>query len=168
MDGDTVNPQSEAMLMRQLERREFLGGGAVLTVPSKPVRFGLIGCGGRGTRVATVMVQEAGAQIVALADLFQDKLDSAKRHFDGVLKERGLAPIDTARLYRGSESHLRLAASDLDAVVVALPPYFYPQVLDGLVRIGSSRGRHRQNRHRAVLLLLGGRRAAAARASEPR
>ena len=132
-----------------MNRRQFLGSaGAALTVvtggtvgaaPStEPVRFGLIGCGRRGVYDATGLINQAGAQLVALADLFEDKIGPAKRHFDDVLKKRGLPPVASDRLYHGSESALRLAQSDLDAVLLALPPYFYPGTLEAI----SGTGKH--------------------------
>ncbi len=118
-----------------LNRRQFLeANGAALAVAGRPshagpVRFGLVGCGGRGTYDAAGLVTKAGAQLVALADLFQDKLDAARRNLDPILKARGMPPISSERLYRGSQSARRLAESELDAVLLALPPYYYPATL---------------------------------------
>ena len=118
-----------------LNRRQFLeANGAALAVAGRPshagpVRFGLVGCGGRGTYDAAGLVTKAGAQLVALADLFQDKLDAARRNLDPILKARGMPPISSERLYRGSQSARRLAESELDAVLLVLPPYYYPATL---------------------------------------
>ena len=127
-------------MVPDVNRRRFLGSaGAVAALAAapqsgaapagNPVRFGLVGCGGRGTWDAANLVTQAGAQLVALGDLFQDKLDTARRNLDPVLKAKGLPPIASDRLYRGSQSALRLAESDLDAVLLALPPYYYPDTL---------------------------------------
>src|SRR5581483_2122482 len=103
-----------------------------------PVRFGLIGCGGRGTHDASVMINEAGAQLVALADLFEDKLQPAKQRLDQLLEKNGHPAIAPNRLYSGPDSAARLASSDLDALLIAITPYYYPQVLEKV----SATGRH--------------------------
>jgi myo-inositol 2-dehydrogenase/D-chiro-inositol 1-dehydrogenase len=46
------------------------------------VRHGLLGCGNRGTSVASSFSQNTSAQVVALADLFPDQLAAGKDHFD--------------------------------------------------------------------------------------
>jgi myo-inositol 2-dehydrogenase/D-chiro-inositol 1-dehydrogenase len=129
----------------ELNRRRFFdlagaavaaGGPVIAAPPSGPVRVGLVGCGGRGVYDATGLVTQAGAQVVALADLFQDKLDAARRHLDTVLNTKGMPPIAADRLYRGAQSALRLAESDLDAVLLALPPYFYPETLEAIAGTG--------------------------------
>ena len=43
------------------------------------VRLGLLGCGGRGTHVATSFSQNTAAQVAALADLFQNQLGRSPR-----------------------------------------------------------------------------------------
>ena len=48
------------------------------------VRLGLLGCGSRGTSVATSFAKNTPARVVALADLFPDQLAAAKAHFDEV------------------------------------------------------------------------------------
>jgi myo-inositol 2-dehydrogenase/D-chiro-inositol 1-dehydrogenase len=133
---------------QDFNRRDFLratGAAASLTAApamkamqagNKPVRFGLIGCGGRGRHDATVLATQAGGQIVALADLFEDKLAPAKSHFDEILKKQGHPPIEVTRLYQGWQSAKRLAESDLDAVVIAITPYYYPMVLEMVAGTG--------------------------------
>ena len=56
------------------------------------------------------VAKDKGIDRQKLVEILEESLANAgKRHFDTVLSERGLAPIDPARLYRGPESHLRLA-----------------------------------------------------------
>ncbi len=142
----------EAFTMKtrqELRRREFLQTAtaglmlspafapASMAQSSKaPVRFGLIGCGGRGRHVATVFIKEAGAQLVALGDLFEDQLTAAQQHFNGLLGDLGQPPIAPTRLYQGPDAHLKLASSDLDAVLIAVTPYYYPEIIEHLVPLG--------------------------------
>ncbi|HTZ72586.1 MAG TPA: Gfo/Idh/MocA family oxidoreductase [Candidatus Aquilonibacter sp.] len=134
----------------KLDRRRFLGvaagtAGAMLIKPSlvrgaeanSALRIGLLGCGGRGTDDATVFVNSANARIVALADLFQDQLDTARAHFDTLQQAKGYPALDPSQLFVGPNAYQEIAASkELDAVVIATPPYYHVQHLDAVVAAG--------------------------------
>ena len=75
------------------------------------VRLGLLGCGGRGTLVATSFAKNAGARVVALADIFPDQLALAKTHFDEVNVGLGQASIDPKLMFRVHRAFQQLAAS---------------------------------------------------------
>lgn len=126
-------------------RRDFLKGSAVAgaglmiirpelvrgTQANSAVRFGLLGCGGRGTDVATGMIKNAGARLVALGDLFENQLTRAKAHFDQ------FGTIDVAQLFSGPDAHKKIAASkEVDAIYIATPPYFHPEHLETVVAAG--------------------------------
>jgi predicted dehydrogenase len=133
-----------------LDRRSFIGSAAatagVMFIPSplvrgtqanSAVRVGLLGCGGRGTEDATNMLDTGGARIVALADLFQDQLDAARIHFNQLLQAKNFPILDTAQLFVGSDAFQKIAASkEVDAIVIATPPYFHPQHLEAVVAAG--------------------------------
>src|SRR5580692_11628830 len=65
------------------------------------LRHGLLGCGNRGTSVATSFSHSTSAQVVALADLFPDNLAAGHAHFDQVNASLGRAPIDSKLLFHG-------------------------------------------------------------------
>ena len=135
-----------------MNRRRFLETGAqaaasaMLLLKSKTafgyeansaVRHGLIGCGNRGTSVATSFAQNTSAQIVALADLFQDQLDRGKQHFDKVNADLGRAPIDGKLLFRGPHAFEQIANSkDVDLIQISTPPFFHVQHLEAAVAAG--------------------------------
>jgi len=101
------------------------------------VRLGLLGCGNRGTSVATSFAKNTSARIVALADLFPDKLDAGKAHFDAVNATVGAAAIDPKLMFRGHRAFEEIAASkDVDAVQISTPPWFHVQHLDAVVTAG--------------------------------
>ena len=107
------------------------------TNANSAIRVGLLGCGGRGTEDAENLVDTGGAQVVALADLFQDQLDAARAHFDQVQQAKGYAALDPRQLFVGPHAFEQIAASrDVDAIVVATPPFFHPQHLDAVVTGG--------------------------------
>ncbi len=101
------------------------------------VRLGLLGCGNRGTSVATSFAQNTPARIVALADLFPDQLAKGKAHFDQVNSALGVPAIDPKLTFRGHKAFEEIAASSsVDAVQISTPPWFHVQHLDAVVAAG--------------------------------
>jgi predicted dehydrogenase len=112
---------------------ELVFGSAANSV----VSVGLLGCGGRGTEDAQNMVDAGGARVVALADLFPDQLAGARAHFDQVQQAKGYAALDASQLFVGPNAYQQIATSkQVDAVVIATPPYFHPQHLETVVAGG--------------------------------
>jgi myo-inositol 2-dehydrogenase / D-chiro-inositol 1-dehydrogenase len=133
-----------------LNRRRFIGvtagtAGALFMKPelvrgtaaNSAVRVGLLGCGGRGTEDATNMVDTGNARVVALADLFHDQLETAHAAFDKMQLAKGYAAIDASQLFSGPDAYKKIAASkEIDAIVVATPPYYHPLHLEAVVGAG--------------------------------
>jgi myo-inositol 2-dehydrogenase/D-chiro-inositol 1-dehydrogenase len=134
---------------QDLDRRAFLGtAGAAGLMILKPelvrgyqansaVRVGLLGCGGRGTADATSIAMNGPARMTALADLFEDRLATAKDHFDSVANKQGHAGVARSQMFKGPHAYEQILAShEVDAVVIATPPYFHPQHLAAAVEAG--------------------------------
>jgi myo-inositol 2-dehydrogenase/D-chiro-inositol 1-dehydrogenase len=133
-----------------MNRREFIGGvsgaSGILLLNSRTVfgyeansavRWGLLGCGNRGTSVATSFAKNTTARLVALADIFPDQLEKGKTHFDQVNAALEIPPIDRKLMFRGYKAFEEIAASkDVDAVQISTPPYFHVQHLDAVVAGG--------------------------------
>jgi predicted dehydrogenase len=101
------------------------------------VRYALLGCGNRGTSVATSFAKNTPARLVALADIFPDQLTKAKTHFDQVNATLGHSAIDPKLMFRGHSAYQQLAASpDVDAIQISTPPFFHVEHLDGVVSAG--------------------------------
>src|SRR5690348_15416550 len=108
-------------------RRDFLSaaGGLLILKPqtafgsqaNSAIELGIIGLGGRGNWIGGHFKEHTGARIVALADVFQDRLDAAKQRLGAA----------SARTYRGLDGYRELVASQLDAVAIESPPYFHPE-----------------------------------------
>src|SRR5262249_55894557 len=131
----------------ELDRRKFLGlaattAGAMFIKPelvfgtaaNSAIRVGLLGCGGRGTENAKTLIETGSARVTALADLFQDQLDTARARLDEIQQAKGYATLDAGQLFRGPKSYQQIPASkEVDAVIIATPPYFHPQHLEAAV-----------------------------------
>jgi predicted dehydrogenase len=133
----------------KLGRREFLGAAAAAsfmilkpqhvrgTAANSQVRFGILGCGGRATAEGSSFVENAGARVTAIADLFADQLEKGRTHFDALQQAKGYAPIDPAQLFKGPNAYKEIAASkEVDFILITTPPYFHPQHLETVVAAG--------------------------------
>ncbi|MGO9937908.1 MAG: Gfo/Idh/MocA family protein [Terracidiphilus sp.] len=101
------------------------------------VRLGLLGCGNRGTAVATSFSRNTAAQVVALADLFADRLEARHDIFNKLNAELGRAPIDSSLLFRGPHAFEQLAGSNgVDLIQISTPPFFHVQHLETAVAAG--------------------------------
>lgn len=133
----------------KIGRREFMGAAATAglmimkpelvrgSAANSAIRVGLLGCGGRGTQDATDLVETGSARVVALADLFKDQLDKGTKSFNDLAAKNKHAALDPSQLFLGPNAFEQIAASkQVDAIVVASPPYFHPQHAKAAVEAG--------------------------------
>lgn len=113
-------------------RRDLLTGGtaaaATFTIlnpqtvrgyqANSKISVGLIGVGGRGTYDAGIVNADPRARITALCDPFDDRIEM------GTQKLKLTKPA----VYKDFEK--LLAAPDIDAVIIATPPFEHPRMLD--------------------------------------
>jgi myo-inositol 2-dehydrogenase/D-chiro-inositol 1-dehydrogenase len=111
-----------------IDRRGFLAGaGAAGVMIVKPelvagsqanskIRIGIVGCGGRGTWITDLFMQNGGYELVGAADYFKDRVD----HLGDKFK------LDAAKRFTGLNGYKRLLETKPDAVVIESPPYFHP------------------------------------------
>ena len=133
----------------KIGRRHFLGAAGAAgfmiikpqlvrgTAANSAIRLGLLGCGRRGTHVATSFADHTSARVVALADLFQDQLDKGKKHFDAVAGKHGYAGINLKLMFRGPRAYQVMAnCPEIDAVQISTPDIFHPGHLEAVVEAG--------------------------------
>ncbi|MGE5199454.1 MAG: Gfo/Idh/MocA family protein [Rhodospirillaceae bacterium] len=132
-------------------RREFVGLAAAATAgftilkPStvfgtqanSAVRLGLLGCGGRGTAVTSSFLQNTGAVVTAMGDVFQDNMEQSAQRLSGLSAKLGKPFADAAHMFKGIKAYEPLFASkDVDALYIATPPYFHPEHLEAAIASG--------------------------------
>ncbi len=105
--------------------------GAPRAPDGKPLRAGLIGCGGRG-RGAMINFLDAGPnlQLVALADVFPDRIAAAREELK---KDKGVEIADN-RCYTGFDAFEKLINSDVDVVLELHAAAFPSGALRGVRR----------------------------------
>ncbi len=99
------------------------------------LKVGLVGCGGRGTgAAANALHGDPNAQIVALADLFPDRLATALATLQK--DEVGnRVKVDPDHQFTGFDAYKKLIDS-VDVVLLATPPHFRPMHLKAAVDAG--------------------------------
>jgi len=98
------------------------------------INLGLLGCGGRGTSVASDFISHNNVQVTVLGDLFQDRADAAKDHLEKLQREKGRSKI--SKVFVGADSVEQVASSDVDFVLISTPPYFHPLHLETVLDAG--------------------------------
>jgi len=100
----------------------------------KPLKAGLVGCGGRGTGAAVNFLDAgSGLQITALGDVFPDRLNSCRQ----TLKEKG-QNIPDEKCFIGFDAYQKVIDSDIDVVLLCTPPVFRPEHFEYAI----SKGKH--------------------------
>ncbi len=133
-----------------LPRREFnkrvAAAGVGLAIPapfvfaagSDTVRVAVVGCGERGTvDVVNCLKSAPGVELVAIADLFPDKVEAALEKLRQEVP--GQVKIPPERILLGFDAYkMVLALDDVDLVLLLTPPGFRPE----MVAAGVEAGKH--------------------------
>jgi predicted dehydrogenase len=134
-------------------RRDFVKASAVISagalIPSAfastirrriddPIRVGVIGCGGRGTGAAANAIKAHPlVNIVAMADLFEDRLKGSYNWLANDEEYMGQVNIDPANMFVGFDAYKQLLSLyEIDYVILATPPGFRPIHFDAAVTAG--------------------------------
>jgi len=111
------------------------GGSRVFAAGSDKLRVGLIGCGGRGTGAAKDCVTSSeGVEIVAMGDLFQDRLDQSLARLSRSVDDKVSVTKDTS--FTGFDAFKKVLACDIDMVILATPPHFRAEHLAAAIEAG--------------------------------
>ncbi|MCY4159067.1 MAG: Gfo/Idh/MocA family oxidoreductase, partial [Bacteroidetes bacterium] len=99
------------------------------------LRVGVVGCGGRGTGAARdAVVSSERVEIVAMGDLFQDRLDASRK---ALADEIGDAyKVDESHAFVGFDAYQHVVDSEIDMVILAAPPGFRPAHFTAAVNAG--------------------------------
>jgi len=90
------------------------------------VKIGLVGCGGRGTGAAiqAMNTQSGNVQLAAMADVFEDRSNLARKQFEKEHPDKVLAKDSDVHV--GLDGYKKVIESDVDLVILATPPGFRP------------------------------------------
>src|SRR6478735_4951957 len=133
-----------------MQRRSFIKNTAAVSAFSilKPgivfgskansaIRMGVIGCGNRGTSVISSISANTNSNIIAIADIFNDKLVTAEKNFNQLNANKNFPALNKQNIYQGSKAYMRLLENkDVDAVLVSSPAYSHVDFLEAAVAAG--------------------------------
>ncbi|MBE3100614.1 MAG: Gfo/Idh/MocA family oxidoreductase [Planctomycetes bacterium] len=101
---------------------------------SDKIRFGLIGCGRRGTGAANDCLGSApNVEIAAVADLFPDRAAAFAKHCATLGEKSKVTPETT---FSGFDAYQKLVKADLNVVLICTPPGFRPGQLKAAIEAG--------------------------------
>ena len=105
------------------------------------LRVGLVGCGGRGSgAVRDALQADTKVKLVAMCDVFMDRLQDSLKNFKSLVKKGDLAAekLDVApeRCFDGFDGYQKLLSSGVDVVLLCTPPGFRPQHLRAAIDAG--------------------------------
>lgn len=133
-----------------MQRRSFIKNTAAVSAFSilKPgivfgskansaIRMGVIGCGNRGTAVISSISANTNSNIIAIADIFNDKLAAAEKNFNQLNAAKSFPALHKPNIYLGSKAYMRLLENkDVDAVLISSPAYSHVDFLEAAVAAG--------------------------------
>jgi len=135
---------------KRISRRDFTKvsaatGFAILSASkakaasAETLKFGLLGCGGRGTGAAMqMMLGNDNVQLVAVADLFEDKAVAARKKYEKSQnpKVQGKVAIDDDHVFFGLDAYKQILNSDIDILIEGTLPYSRPKHIEAAVDAG--------------------------------
>lgn len=96
---------------------------------SDTLKVGLLGCGSRGGGAATQMLQgNDNVLLVAMADVFQDKLDSKRKEIaeHGDERVRSKYAVEDDHCFVGLDAYKKIMDTDIDILIEGTLPYSRP------------------------------------------
>ena len=115
--------------MNLISRRDMIGAslaaaGLARGAPANSaITVGVVGTGSRGTFVSTMMAKNTTARVVALCDVFEEKMEQARKSIG----------VENPKLYKDFR---QLLASDVDAVIIATPVFLHAEHFEAAVKAG--------------------------------
>ena len=92
-------------------------------IDGKQIRVGIIGCGSRGSGAVDNFLEAGdGLSIVAMADMFPDRLEFLRKH----LREDKNMDIPDNKIHYGFDAYKKVCEDpDVDSVIIATPSIFH-------------------------------------------
>jgi predicted dehydrogenase len=109
-----------------------LAGGLTLArsahaAGSDELKIALVGVGGRGKGAASDALSSDGPiKLVALADVFEQKLESGLRTLQTVEAIKDRIDVPREHMFAGFDSYRKILELDIDLVLLCTPPAFRP------------------------------------------
>ncbi len=132
----------------EVSRRGFLKASAaslaaagvaapVYAAGSDTIRVGIIGCGGQGTRdLISCAKSSPGVQIVAMGDLFEDRLQESLKKIKTEIPDA--AKVTPDKCFIGWDAAKKVVQTDVHMVLLTTPPHFRAMYLQAAIEAGKN------------------------------
>jgi len=127
--GNTLKATAVGSLLGSLvSRAEEIAPNNALPIPNitRKIKLGAVGCGHRGSWIAQLFRAHGGFDFHAVGDYFPD-VAATKGALLGVPPERCFSGLSSCR---------KVIASGIDALLLQLPPFFFPEYARAAVDAG--------------------------------
>jgi predicted dehydrogenase len=139
-----MSGNANEMISRRAFSKTIASAGIGLAFPamrvfaagSDTVRVAMVGCGDRGTVDAVYCLKSSpGVELVAIADLFQDKVDAALNKLRKDVPDQ--VKVTPERVFLGFDAYKKvLALKDVHLIMLLTPPGFRPEMVAACVDAG--------------------------------
>ncbi len=143
VEGTTA---SGTMTRRDFAKTSAIAGFAIVSSRSAraetnvdTLKVGLLGCGGRGTGAAiNILESDNNVKLIAMADMFQDRLDNSRKHIAGREdpKVQSKFDVEDELCFVGVDAYKKILATDIDIILECTPPYGRPKHIVAAVEAG--------------------------------
>ena len=106
---------------------------------SDELKIALVGVGGRGKGAARdALSSEGPIKLVAIADVFEQKLDSGLKTLQTVDEIRDRIDVPREHMFAGFDAYKQILELDIDIVLLCTPPAFRPMQYAAAVAAGKN------------------------------
>jgi len=128
--GGNASGQQPLLPETEWKVPNFLSNEAI---DGKPLKAGVIGCGGRGLGAALNFINAgSGLSVVALGDVFADKVEACRKN----LTEKFGQSIPESNCFSGFDNYKQVISAGVDVIILATPPVFRPIHFKAAVEAG--------------------------------
>lgn len=111
--------------------------GSVHAAGKEEIKVGVVGCGGRGSGATRDALEaDPGVKIIAMADVFEDRLKNNLEAAKGRFADRVDVPAD--RQFIGFDAYKKILDVDCDYFIFATPPAFRSIQVEAAVNAGKN------------------------------
>ncbi|MDZ4859194.1 MAG: Gfo/Idh/MocA family oxidoreductase [Candidatus Hydrogenedentes bacterium] len=104
---------------------------------TKPLKIGLLGCGGRGTGAATQCLKaNENVKLVAMADVFEDRLNGSLNNIKGNKLVSNKVDVKKKNIFVGLDAYKGILETDIDILIEGTLPYSRPKHVEAAINAG--------------------------------
>jgi len=134
-----ATPENNTMKMAAGVLAAGMMAGRSYGAGSEVLKVALLGCGGRGNgAVRNCMDADPGVEVVAVADLFENKAKGTRERLMNDPKYKERIKIPQENVFWGFDCYKKIATVNCDLVIMATAPAFRGRQLMAAIKAGKN------------------------------